>query len=80
MEERMPEISQGGMGVVYRAQDVHPDRSVTIKVMPPESVSHLGRRRRFVQEAKSASALKLFLSVLFMLLFCPLTNAAGVPW
>jgi hypothetical protein len=79
MEERMPDIGQGGMGMVYRAQDIHLDRSVAIKVLSPESVSHPKRKRRFVQEAKSASALKRFLSVLFILLFCPLMDAAGAP-
>ncbi|MBN2318512.1 MAG: metallophosphoesterase [Acidobacteria bacterium] len=79
MEEHMPEIGQGGMSVVYRARDFHPDRCVAIEVLPPESVSDLGQKRHFVQEAKSASALKCFLYVFFILLFCPLMDAAEVP-
>ena len=50
-------IGTGGMGKVYRAQDTHLDRSVAIKVLHSEAVADLERKRRFVQEAKSASAL-----------------------
>src|SRR5688572_26807491 len=45
------------MGVVYKAQDTHLDRSVAIKVLPHERVADAERKRRFVQEAKAASAL-----------------------
>jgi serine/threonine protein kinase len=50
-------IGTGGMGVVYRARDTHLDRSVAIKVLPAEAVADPDRKRRFVQEAKAASAL-----------------------
>ena len=50
-------IGEGGMGVVYRATDTHLDRFVAIKVLRADAVSNPERRRRFVQEAKAASAL-----------------------
>ena len=50
-------IGAGGMGVVYRAEDTHLDRIVAIKVLPADAVADPERRRRFVQEAKAASAL-----------------------
>jgi serine/threonine-protein kinase len=50
-------IGAGGMGEVYLAEDTHLERRVALKVLLPEVADDEERVRRFVQEAKAASAL-----------------------
>jgi eukaryotic-like serine/threonine-protein kinase len=53
----LEKVGEGGMGVVYKARDTHLERFVAIKVLPATRVADPERKRRFIQEAKAASAL-----------------------
>ncbi len=55
--EIIAKLGQGGMGEVYKARDNRLGRVVAIKILPPQAAKDETVKRRFLIEARAASAL-----------------------
>ncbi len=53
----LAKLAQGGMGEIYHAHDLHLDREVALKLLPPALAGDTDRRTDFEQEARLVAAL-----------------------
>jgi serine/threonine protein kinase len=53
----LDQLGQGGMGQVYKARHLHMGRTVAVKLIRPDRLTHADAVRRFQREARAAARL-----------------------